>query len=52
MSKPSSLKSRIIVIALGIAIGYLAKAIFTRPADRQISPPISMTTATPIDWNC
>jgi len=45
MSKQSSLKSRIIVIALGIALGFLAKAVFKGPADSQPTPPSSEITA-------
>ena len=52
MSKQSSLKSRIIVIVLGIALGYLAKAIFNGPTDSQPARPRSILTATPIDWRC
>jgi len=38
----TSLKSRIIVIALGIALGYLAKTIFPAPiVNLQVSPPVS-----------
>ena len=44
--KPSSLKSRIIVIALGIALGYMAKTIFRgQPVDPPVSTPVSSERA-------
>lgn len=43
MNKPSSLRSRIIVIALGIALGVLAKAVFK--ADQDVAESIQVPTS-------
>ena len=37
-SKPTSLRSRIIVIILGIAIGYIAKAFLPAPSTADTTP--------------
>lgn len=52
MAKASSLKSRIIVIALGIALGYLAKSLIPVTEDSRPSTPPSELSAARIDWGC
>tara|TARA_B100000700_G_scaffold214365_1_gene235720 strand:- start:3483 stop:3635 length:153 start_codon:yes stop_codon:yes gene_type:complete len=50
MKKATSLKSRVLVILIGIAIGYLAKAIvaITTPDEA----PKEAAQELLIDWNC
>gem|GEM_PF-5043620 len=48
-SKPTSLRSRIIVIVLGIAIGYFAKAFLPGPTTTSTTPTTLESDALTLD---